>query len=463
MKSKLLTIIAAAMLLLSINSFAQSPVDTLPNETGNFIAVSDIHFNPFSTCQKNNPNCLIVKLLVKNEAGNWANIFSEYDAGTTSAYHADTNYPLLKSTLATLHNQTLRQSPEFVIMLGDFLAHDFQQNYQYYSGDTSQTGYQAFVKKTLQFLTAEIKTAIPNILVYPALGNNDSYNGDYGSVPNGMFYKDTASLWQPLVGQQAGTFDQTFPVAGYYAVAPPATNNIRLIILNSVLFTPKAYDAAVDKAAQQELSWLAQQLTLARKQQQKVWLLMHVPPGINVYNTVVDPAKKIDSFWQPEYLQAFLSILKPNADTITALLTSHVHMDGFQIISLPKTIPDSFVPGISPMFGNNPGFKIYSYAKQSLQLQNFATYYLADNNTVKGWQLEYSFNAIYQPNCTICTLINGMQNIAPHGYLAQAYQRFYAASNMNAQPITKGKWLPYYWCGIHLLAEEEYYHCINSI
>lgn len=428
-----------------------------------FIAFSDIHFDPFYTCEKNTTPCPVIKKLMNTDAKHWNQVFQQFDTGLPSPYGQDTNYPLLQSALRAIHTQAKQSSPAFALILGDFLAHDFKEHYQIYSGDSSAIGYQNFVRKTLQFLAQQIHTALPNMPVYPAVGNNDSYTGNYNASSDGNFFKDMAIIWKPLIKNSNGTFSQTFPMAGYYSINPPDDAKLRIIVLNTVLFSKQAPDDKTSQqAAQQQLTWLKAQLKQASQKKQKVWLAFHIPPGINVYYTIKNPIKLIIPFWASAYNQNFLTILNNSDSPVVAIISSHVHMDGFQIIPAKKPIPDTFVASISPIYRNNPSFKIYSFQLNSGQFKNFISYYLSDDGIHTVWQKQYDFNQVYQSNCNVCNLLQGMEKIIATENLLRDYQRYYATNNLNAQPITEKKWLHYYWCAMNQVTQTEYQQCLQT-
>lgn len=431
----------------------------------NFIAFSDIHFNPFSSCENNVSPCPIIAKLMAANYLQWDSILGKYDRQKIGSYGGDTNYALLKSALTAIHNKSDPYSPQFAMILGDFLGHNFIEDYQLYSGDFTLRGYQGFVKKTLQFLTLSIQKKFPNIPIYPAVGNNDSYDGDYEVVPRGQFFGDIANVWQPLLLDQKNKdiFSREVTAAGYYSVILPHETDHRLIILDSVLFSPRSQNDDTEQAAQIELTWLAQQLKMATEQGQKVWLVMHIPVGIDAYIIARDPFHAVRPYWHSADMLTFLAILNQYSSTITGIFSSHLHMDGFELLGQNKTIPDSFIPAISPIHGNNPGFKIYSYDPQTFHLKDYHVYFLNLATSVQdnNWKLEYDFRQVYQPDCSQCDLIQGMNKVAKTGPLAAAYQHYYAVGH-DSQPITRGRWLPYYWCAIWNFTKDDYKSCLRN-
>jgi len=59
------------------------------------------------------------------------------------------------------------------------------------------------------------------------------------------------------------------------------------------------------------------------------WLLMHIPPGINSYNSAEDVQKGESrlTFWQPELTSRFLQLIRRYRSTIHVAFAGHTHMD----------------------------------------------------------------------------------------------------------------------------------------
>jgi sphingomyelin phosphodiesterase acid-like 3 len=411
--------------LITVPSFAAS----------HFLALADIHFDPLYTCHYVTP-CPLAKKLQQAPANQWPALFAAYDVGT-QAYGQDTNYPLLITSLTAAQMAADANGAQFVLVLGDFLVHDFRGYYKQYTHDKTRAGFQAFVKKTLEFLTLELNKTFPTTNVYAVVGNNDTYQYDYVSDPNGEFFKDMSMIWSSLIKNKTSRLglQQDFPPGGYYAVDIPGESNFRLIVLNTVLFSDKAYGKGINQAANAELDWLHNQLERVKAKNQQALIAMHIPMGIDVDVTLNIHLTLIE-FWERQYTSRFKAELQQFSPEIAGILAGHLHSDWFQRLKVSNAndIPQSCTPSISPIFGNNPGFKIYRYSPQTLSLNDYLTYYdpLSAN---KAWGQEYDFNPIYQSNCRACPIAN-------------------------SQPITN-KWVPYYWCAIHETGASEYSNCMD--
>jgi hypothetical protein len=169
---------------------------------------------------------------------------------------------------------------------------------------------------------------------------------------------------------------------------------------------------------------------------------------------------------QEKYNERFLTLIRQYSTIISGILAGHIHADAFQLISTSiknQPIPISYTPAISPIFGNNPGLKVYSYNPKSFQLLDFTTYSYSLNEFPHAkWRKEYSFNAAYQPHCQHCSLINGMLHLTKNNALARLYQKYYSVGR-NAQPIVlNSAWVPYYWCNVSNLDWLSYKNCLAN-
>lgn len=343
-----------------------------------FISIADIHFDPFFDCNQWQGQCELIVKLNQAPYERWESILNQYSSNKIAGTGNDTNYTLLKISLAKLKEKNEEIKPQFVFVLGDFLAHHFDKKYKKFSGDSSKSDFDHFVKKTLQFLSYEIHKSFPQAEIYPVVGNNDSYTGDYGSVPNGKFFHDMEAVWSKLFINQANltAFHKSFPIGGYYAVDADNNKKLKLIVLNSVLFSSKAKGAHLKEAAAEELRWLRQQLQEAKDKNQSVYLLFHIPPGIDVFATLRVKFFFIQLFWKKEYGEELVNTLSEFPGTVKALFPAHIHMDTMQLLPVGNSsLIEYFTPSISPIFGNSPGFKIFMYDK-NYQITNYNTYYI---------------------------------------------------------------------------------------
>lgn len=450
-------------LILLTTFAATAATETMVSDASSmrFAVLSDIHFDPFYSCERTSTApCPLIQRLRSAAPEQWAALLSAADK-QMPVYRQNTNYPLLVSTLSAVKQAAAKERASFVLVLGDMVCHKSRKLYKKYAHDSSRAGYQAFIKKMLVFLNQEIAKTFPAIDVYSLVGNNDSYRHDYQMEPRGAFFADMASVWSSLVKTEGNRarMRREFPQGGYYAVDVPGQRSMRLIMLNSVLFSNQVRGDKLSDAANQELDWLQTQLAQAEQQHQRVLLAMHIPDGIDVYASLRVHLFKMIEFWKPAYTQRFQQMLSTFAPTIAGVFAGHLHADWFQVQRFGglNEIPILGTPSVSPIYGNNPGFKIYSYSLTSRQLDDFIAYYYPLGSD-HGWRVEYDFSRIYKPNCLDCPVTTGMNAVRQTGALAAFYKLYYSVRT-TSQPITT-QWSPYYWCAIHTLAVSHYRQCI---
>lgn len=357
-----------------------------------FLSLADIHFNPFISCRNAIP-CPLIQKLNQAPSRQWAKILITYDT-EAQRYTEDTHYQLFKSTLMAAKKAVEAENAQFVIVLGDFLGHTYYRLYKKYSSDKSIVGYRSFVRKTLEFMTSEFAEAFPTLDVYVTVGNNDSYQGDYHCECNGAFFNDAKNTWATLIKNKNNrlAMQREFPQGGYYAVDIPKQPLLKLIVLNSVIFSTNARGKNVNQAADDELKWLHQQLESVKTKQQKAFIVMHIPMGTDMYATFRIRFFRLMELWKTAYTERFQAELQMYSAQIAGIFAGHLHSDWYQSLTYNQNeIPMTGTTSVSPIFGNNPGFKIYSYNLESKQLKDFALYYYPLNGD-KIWAKEYSLN-----------------------------------------------------------------------
>lgn len=331
-------------------------------ESVSFLAFADIHFDPFIACKKiaTRP-CPLAKKLQAAPVSEWKQILSS-DA-VALAYRQDTTSVLLQSALSEAKLAVSQHPVNFVLVLGDTLGHDFRYYYRKYLNDNSRAKYIEFAAKTLEFVNSEFAETFPKTNVFMVTGNNDTFSRNYQSVPSGPFFHDMSKYWSSLVHDpQARTVMQReFAQAGYYAVDIPGHSELKLIVLNTVLFSYKAEGEGAAQAAEQQLQWLHKILEQAKVNQQKVMIAMHIPPELDLYLLSRWQLMSVTTFWRPHFIIQFKRELANFYPQIAGIFTGHLHYEWSQPfwVNDSQRLPVVTVPSISPIFGNDPSFKLY--------------------------------------------------------------------------------------------------------
>jgi hypothetical protein len=307
----------------------------------------------------------------------WAKLLKQSEASNAFYRYEDSNYALLHTTLTAAQEAATVQHAQFVLILGDMLTHRLRSSYQIYSGDRSQAGYDLFVKKMVMFLVSELRHAFPGQDVYLLQGNHDHAREGYVVDTDAAFYETLSTPWATLIKNKANreSMLQTFPQGGYYAVDLPDQPHIRLIMLNSILFSNYARGKAIQEMAMQELTWLQQVLEKAKDKNQIIWIAMHVPQFSNIYSAHGMPLLHLESLWYSPDRVRFDNTLRLFSDRIAVLFAGHLHAHWCDAIATQGgNILVVGVPSVSPINGNDPMFQIYQYELQQGRLKGVMNY-----------------------------------------------------------------------------------------
>ncbi|HUI84266.1 MAG TPA: metallophosphoesterase [Candidatus Binatia bacterium] len=397
---------AALLLICACDTSARS---AQPSSENTFLIVADIHFNPMA-------DAALLPSLSGAEPAQWEAILRRSRRTAFSQYGEDTNWWLLQSSLDQM--RVTLPHPAFIMVNGDLLAHRFPQLWQNATHDDSREHYRNFVLKTVEFIALQFRRRFPATKILLTPGNNDDDCGDYNIEAGGPFLHDTAGLARNLA--RADTqFAAFWQALGSYDMPHPAIRGMRIIALNTVFFSGN-YRAlsfgsgcapAESHAADDLFAWLESRLSSARQAHEKIWLMFHIPPGMDGYSTLQKylsarkqkPAEadgelcasSLVPMWVPELSVRFENLLEKYRDTILASFAGHTHTDDFRVMG-PS---GSFVlisPPISPIYNQNPAYRTVVFAQDGSLLDS-AVYYLsnlpfAGGNTRPVWKREYDFS-----------------------------------------------------------------------
>lgn len=379
------------------------------------LMVSDIHFDPFHDPAR-------VQQLIDAPVSQWSSILSappspnqeQAFAALQQSCHergVDTPYILLRSSLQAMWSR--QPDAKFMALSGDLLAHSFSCRYTTLFPRSTQSDYQAFVLKTLSFVMGELRAGFPGVPVYVALGNNDTACGDYRLDTGSDFLLRTGRIVaEGLPKSQQQQVLKVFAKGGYYSLTMGAPmRNTQLIVVNDLFLSPKYSTCAgrPDSAATSaEMAWLKEQLARARRLGQRVWVMGHIPPGVDPYSTVA----KFKDVCGNEAPEMFLSsdiladLLIEYGDVIRLGIFAHSHMDEMRLLEPQSSGPRAssshgvaikIIPSISPVDGNNPSFTIARVNRSSAVLQDYEVF-AASNQTgiATTWSREYDYAQAYR-------------------------------------------------------------------
>jgi len=426
-----------------------------------FVVITDIHFTPFYDHE-------LFDALVQAEAEDWAAIFSSSSIKALPSWGQETNYPLLVKTFENAGFAVERD--QFIIFLGDILAHKFREQFFALFGSEDEEALRNFVFKTVRFIMLQFRDRFDSAPVFFVLGNNDSYAGDYSLVAGGRFLDDTAELFYDLLlkGNADPTdFFTTYEEGGYYS-ALPRGEKVMFVCLNTVLFS--THRSLTDEGWKQ-LEWLEQTLARAEAEGRRIWLLSHIPPGPDIYETVssymdeTGHISEVELLWNKEYHERFMEITARYQKIIKISFGGHTHMEEYRMSLSNEVEPDMLMiinPAVTPLFGNNPAYRVFTMDAEDWDLLDYRTEAIDLKNHALDYQTLYTFSQAYG----FMTPLNGaLSELYPELFSDRAkedsFRRFYYAGHNEASNIKDLNW-PAYRCAVGNMNPDGYMDCVNS-
>jgi hypothetical protein len=423
------------------------------------VAISDIHFDPFV-----DPS--IAQALRAGEPGQLQEVLALAAGRGLPAYGSDSNAALLLAALRAL--ERLASSADIVVMPGDLLSHHFNRDAaNVFGAPADSEEVRTFAGTTTRFVIEAVHQAAGGRPVVYALGNEDAACGDYAIVPNGAYLTEVGQAVKAAAGPDLldPSFDRTFTAGGWYAMRHPGLRRGTIVVLNTVLWSSRYRDrcgTGGKDAALGQLAFLRAALGEARERGEKVWLVAHIPPGIDAHGSVVtaDPCRRQPVMYLREAYQAeFLELLQEHAPTITAILNGHVHKDGYRTFAGGDAGPAfaKIIPSISPIFGNNPAMQEMAYDDAG-RLIGLTTWRLDLSAKRGAWSKEYVFSEAYGvplgPEA-----VQAIAEAAQAGRNDAAVQRF-AKSYPTGHDAPTGRDLKAIACAVDRLAPSGFMSCL---
>jgi sphingomyelin phosphodiesterase acid-like 3 len=462
------------------------------------VMLSDIHLDPFHDPAK-------LPQLRSAPLTQWQSILTSSPSATQaadfdklqSACHArgvDTPIALLESSLSAAHAQ--QPHPLFVTVSGDLMAHQFDCRFHTLAPSATEANYSAFAAKTVAFVALRLRQTFPHAPVYLALGNNDSGCKDYREDPDSAFLQADAQSFASAAAPEHDTINPTnraailhqFSQFGDYNITLPAPfTHTRLIVLQDI-FDSARYTScsngdgthSAGNPGALQMQWLFDQLTAARAAHEKVWVMAHIPPGIDAYSTIKQWHANACSNEAPESFipsGLFAAHLTQFADVIKLVLLGHTHMDEFRAYASTTgaVAPGKLVPSITPVNGNNPAFTVAQVNPATATLVDYTVYSASTPpnwDTAPTWAEEYRYSTTYHlpdfSGTSAATLTSALvADKAGATPASQAYQQFYFVGEPDAARNMKGSikaaaiklvW-PIYACSLANTDEKAFSAC----
>eukprot|EP00929_Paragymnodinium_shiwhaense_P015895 TRINITY_DN12399_c1_g1_i1.p1 TRINITY_DN12399_c1_g1~~TRINITY_DN12399_c1_g1_i1.p1 ORF type:complete len:607 (+),score=96.14 TRINITY_DN12399_c1_g1_i1:37-1857(+) len=280
---------------------------------------------------------------------------------------------------------------DFVLFTGDFVRH--AQNIL----ENPWQNVTSIVNNASKVLVSAFPTLSARQFAVGSLGNDDSpmnYEENITTEANSNSWLANMAHVFIDAGAMPADAAYNYSYGGYWE---RRLGSITVLSINTIIYsvshTPATTPLPHDPFHQ--FDWLRKQLHAAKREGRSVWIVGHIPPGIETYGYT--------QLWHPAYVTAYLGIVqdKELASTIAAQLFAHVHKDEIRLLpDAPEGAGPIYLAGaISPVYKNQPSFRVLEYDTATGRPLNWQTYYaeLPKGSTAPVWKLGYTGAGAYPP------------------------------------------------------------------
>jgi len=232
--------------------------------------------------------------------------------GPYGDYHCDTPSVILEAIHQRIIDESQNEKPQFILYTGDHVS-DYDAN-----ASISET---EFVLKDITTRLSNLKKYV-GVPVFPIIGNHDTYPSFQFPAEAPFFVYDfMRNNWGEFLSQKSL---ENFKTNQYYSerILP----GLRIVAINTAMFfcaNALIPLSAIDPGGQN--AWLRAELEDAKKAGDKVFLVAHVPFGL-------DEETRIYQMWRVFHDQLVETMDGYNGNTIVASFYGHNHINSFKII-----------------------------------------------------------------------------------------------------------------------------------
>jgi len=338
-------------------------------------------------------------------------------AGPWGYYGCDVNIAVLNSMFTYIHKIYPERPFDTILWTGDNPPHDVWEQSREYNLNITR------------ILVDMVYTNFPNISVFPALGNHESWGVDQYHLPEYIWLNNNFTiLWSKFLDAAAL---QTVREGLYYSTL--AQPGLRIIGLNTQFADSSNFYWLIGFDLSNQTNWLINELTKAEAANEKVWLLGHIPCNS-------------PNFIGNEYCLQYIQVIARFNNTITGQMFGHTHHDQFALMydSNNNTISAQLIaPSVTTDTDINPSFRIYMYDKNTFEILDVFQYYMnvtqANINNYPTWNLTYQATIEYGITDLTPTSLQSLYNrLSTNSNLFQTYVNNFQSLVFNGQPCTGG-------------------------
>lgn len=395
-----------AALLLVLLSLTDSQDDT-----GFFWHVSDFHFDKdYTTHGVREAMC-----------HSTPNQLSSDDIGPYGDFKCDAPRLLVESAVAAMRR--IEPDPDFVLWTGDNLPHVGALPW-------------SDVFAATRWLGELLHREFPRCPVVPSLGNHDCSPANNMPSGNQSRFLSKADLNKLLPSSAWSTFEK----GGYYSWT--VRGSVRLVCLNSVLWYTGNQAPAANASADDQLSWLGEQLAEAKALGHKVFISGHVGPGFN--NRAISRELGPTELFREGINERYQDLVANFSDTVAGQFFGHQHGNSFVLLSdsAGHVVGSAQLAGSVTPWGTsmpdyvkisvptNPSVRLYKYRRSTVELLDYTVYYLdldranARPQERPNWEPLYTLTTQYGiPDASTASMAALGQRLLASASLLDAYVR----------------------------------------
>mmetsp|Transcript_42242 Transcript_42242/g.134147 ORF Transcript_42242/g.134147 Transcript_42242/m.134147 type:complete len:515 (-) Transcript_42242:87-1631(-) len=301
---------------------------------------------------------------------------------------------------------------DFLLFTGDFVRHR-----QFAMPDPYEN-----VTSVVADVTRSLKWGFPaSGILLGSLGNDDTpHNYELNITtdePQNGWLANMASTFASE-GVMPPAAEPTFAYGGF---SEEQRGNLTFLTINTLIYAVKHVPMADPLPADPfgQLAWLRQRLEAASARRRPVWIVGHIPPGMETFGYT--------ELWHPEYTRGYLEVVQDPVlgPWVAAQLFAHVHADEFRVLPslLPGAGPVLLAGAVSPVYQSNPSFRLMEYDPQTGRPLGWSVYYseLPAGDDEPHWQLGYC-SAEYEALAASVRARGSLQNAAFVEFSAQLVQ-----------------------------------------
>ena len=318
-------------------------------------------------CCRNTPEELGFKNN-KNHKGDELIFSKKYGA----AGKCDANLEVLRA----FSIEAKKANPDFILFTGDFSAHNVWEVYQ-----------DEIIEATKISVDEMVKEFGENIPIYPAIGNHEKAPPDIFFGTETVLLNGLGRIFRKYLTQEA--YD-TFSQFGYYSMLHKNTN-LRIVSLNCLICDTMNFNLIGDSfQVAQMFKWLENVLSEAEKNDEKVYLLDHIPLRGSQHTYDCTMRLKI--------------LIERYQHIISGFISAHTHRDETNLIreySNPNkySIINHICPSLSTYTICWPSYRIYYADTKTKFINDFVQMRLNLDETNKKnepvWFVSYQATKYY--------------------------------------------------------------------